>query len=108
MRLYLGVNLKHCKKVSLLATWFLIPDKELQKQKIPLPLNEFVDFTHEIPHVQLDKGIIVVWDDDSCSFAFKSCDSKEKTLKFFLSFLFGKIIVLTCCSSFYESVKRMQ
>lgn len=34
MRLYLGIKLKHCKNVSFLATWVLIPDKELQNQKI--------------------------------------------------------------------------
>lgn len=38
-RLHLDLKLKHCKNVSFLATWFLIPDKECRNKRWLLSPN---------------------------------------------------------------------
>lgn len=46
------------------------------------PWMNLLILTNRIPHVQLDKGImlfLLVWNDDSCSFAFKSWQQRENS-----------------------------
>lgn len=80
MRLYLDIKVEALQ--NCISPGNLAPDKELQKQKIVFSTEEtLLILTHRIPHVQLDKRIMLclVCDDDSCLFALTA--NKKMTAK---------------------------